>query len=298
MLAVGAAADRLREALRRAQDLADRQTMRAERPGRRGVAELLERHEVLALFSPPRWPRCNGSIEAGIGSLKRRTELGAARAGHAGYWTWDDVEGARQEANTLARPRGPHGPCPEELWSARTAISVEERAAFRACVEAFQAAARIAAGSCVGGESGVRSGRGVAREAIRFALQECGYLQYRRRSIPPPLPRQKTDAIPSRAQSRRSPRLGQSRGAGDQADSSQLNILRRVEGVSRAGKPVSENLFVCKRRQCRGVIERARRGVGQRVDDHVRKEAVCASGPGCCQSTKKSLGCGFGSVFD
>jgi hypothetical protein len=56
----------------------------------------------------------NGAIEAGIGSLKTRTERQALWAGRPGPWTWQDVEAARQEANATARPHGAYGPTPEQ----------------------------------------------------------------------------------------------------------------------------------------------------------------------------------------
>jgi hypothetical protein len=150
------------------------------------VEELLAAHGVLALYSPPHWPRYNGSVEAGIGSLKDRTDARAARAGHAGRWTWDDVAGACAEANTLSRPRGASGPSPDELWSARETITAEERAAFGAAVEEARRA-REPGESCAGTGAVVRSGRAMARCAIRLALERCGYLHYKRRAIPPPL---------------------------------------------------------------------------------------------------------------
>ena len=88
------------------------------------VQELLRMWKVAHLFSPPHWPRYNGAVEAGIGSLKGRTAAHAARHGHPGLWTWDDVAGAMLEANTLARPRGEHGPSPEALWTARSLITL------------------------------------------------------------------------------------------------------------------------------------------------------------------------------
>src|SRR5262249_50599287 len=45
------------------------------------VEELLGAHGVVALYSPPYWPRYKGSVEAGINSLKSRTEGWASRAG-------------------------------------------------------------------------------------------------------------------------------------------------------------------------------------------------------------------------
>jgi transposase InsO family protein len=159
------------------------------------VAELLAEYGVAALVSPPYWPAYNGAVEAGIGWLKDRTDAHAARAGHAGYWTWEDVAGARSEANALARPRGPLGPSPDELWAVRTAITPGERGAFAAAVEAFRKAEQTAAGTCAGGPVAVNSDRVVARCAIRLALEERGYLQYRRRTIPPPINRHQGDNI-------------------------------------------------------------------------------------------------------
>lgn len=151
------------------------------------VEELLSEHGAVALFSPPYWPRYNGSVEAGINSLKDRTDERAARAGRAGEWTRDDAAGACAEANALSRPRGESGPSPDELWSARRAIAPEERAAFGAAVGEARRAQETAAESCAEGGAVVRSGRETARCAVRLALERCGYLHYKRRSIPPPL---------------------------------------------------------------------------------------------------------------
>ena len=128
-----------------------------------------------------------GAKEAGIGSLKDRTAARAARAGRAGNWTWDDAAGACAEANTLSRPRGASGPSPDELWSVRWPITAEERAAFGAAVDESRQAQERVAKSCAAQEAVVRSGREMARCAIRLALERCGYLHYRRRTIPPPL---------------------------------------------------------------------------------------------------------------
>jgi transposase InsO family protein len=54
---------------------------------------------VEQLFSPPHFPRYNGSIEATIGSLKTRTEQHAAALGRRGIWTWPDANAARLLAN-------------------------------------------------------------------------------------------------------------------------------------------------------------------------------------------------------
>jgi transposase InsO family protein len=160
------------------------------------VRELLDEHGVAGLVSAPHWPRYNGAIEAGIGSLKGRTDGHAARAGHPGYWTSDDVAAAVAEANALARPFGPAGASPDEAWAARTPITGEEREAFQGCVEKWRNEESSVAGSCTRAGDAVRSERAMARSAIRLALEERGYLQYRRRRIPPPIHARKAASIP------------------------------------------------------------------------------------------------------
>lgn len=161
-----------------------------------GVQELLRMWNVAHLFSPPHWPRYNGAVEAGIGSLKARTDACAARHGRPGRWTWDDVAAAMLEANLFARPRGERGPSPDELWRLRSPIATTERDRFAASVSRQMTLRNPEADSCETSQSEVQSMRRSAREAIRLALEECGYLTYSRRRIPPPIPRRKTDSIP------------------------------------------------------------------------------------------------------
>ncbi|MBA4192193.1 MAG: hypothetical protein C0467_29825 [Planctomycetaceae bacterium] len=147
------------------------------------VRQLLKTHGVESLLSPPYWPAYNGAVEAGIGSLKDRTDASAARAGHPGYWTCDDVARARLETNALARPDGENGPTPDETWRRRTPATDGERAAFRTAVGEM----RTALETCNESGEAVTSERKVARSAIRLTLKQRGYLQYRRRPIPPPI---------------------------------------------------------------------------------------------------------------
>jgi transposase InsO family protein len=160
------------------------------------VQDLLRSHQVECLFSPPYWPRYNGAIESGIGALKVRTDAHAARAGHPGYWTWDDTAGAFLEANELSQPYGPNGPSPDESWAARAPILADERRAFRMCFLGHLAKEKTPTNSCVDAVNEVWSERAMAREAIRLALEECGYLHYTRRRILPPIPGRKAASIP------------------------------------------------------------------------------------------------------
>ncbi len=92
------------------------------------VTELLRIHQVAHLLSPAYYPRYNGSIEAGIGSLKLRTDQVAIRQGHPAKWTLDDLATAVAEANSGVRDRGKRSI--EEVWDCRERIGDRERAAF------------------------------------------------------------------------------------------------------------------------------------------------------------------------
>jgi putative transposase len=100
--------------------------------------ELLAQWQVIALYSPPGYPQYNGAIEAGIGALKVRTHDRAVRQGRPGEWTLEDAEAARQQANTLGRPWGAHGPTPAERWANRRVVTLEEREAFAASVASLE----------------------------------------------------------------------------------------------------------------------------------------------------------------
>jgi transposase InsO family protein len=155
----------------------------------------LLRFEVLPLFSPPYWPRYNGAIEAGIGSLKTRTEDHAKRHGRPAWWTCDDVEAARLEANATARPKGPEGPTPDELWDARVLLSADERTLFGTSVTQERITARIELGLSIEGQLATFDARAVDRQAIRRALVEHDYLLLSRRRIPLAFTQPKTAEI-------------------------------------------------------------------------------------------------------
>jgi hypothetical protein len=142
---------------------------------------------VLPLFSPPYLPSYNGSIEAGIGSLKSRTESQASRKDHPGCWTWDDVAAAREEANATARPRGPQQPTPAEAWAARPRLSATSRALFQATVARYRTEARAEEGHASDGPLDEKVQRALDRKAFRRALVEHGYLLLQRRQIPLPI---------------------------------------------------------------------------------------------------------------
>jgi len=146
--------------------------------------EYLAAWGVIPLFSPAYWPRYNGAIEAGIGSLKTRTERHASASGRATFWTCDDVAAAQAEANSTARPKGPKGPTPGELWAARRKITPEERTLFQASVNQEHTEVRVKDGWLTEGPLNAKDARTVERQAIRRALERHGYLLYARRRVP------------------------------------------------------------------------------------------------------------------
>lgn len=163
--------------------------------GAQEVQALCRQFGVLNLFSPPQTPRYNGSIEAGIGSLTTRTEQAAARRGYPDAWTWDDAELARLEANATARPRGISGPSPNELWSARTLITPQERDAFGQTAAWLRKGLELDLESPTAIPLSEMEERAINRKAIRRALVEHGYLRYKRRRIYPPIRKQKAARI-------------------------------------------------------------------------------------------------------
>jgi len=102
------------------------------------VRNLLRQWATALLLSPRRRPQYNGSVEAANGPMKTRTEHQAALAGRPGQWASDDLAAAREQANQLLRPRGPHGPTPQDLWLRRPPITDRQRRRFAAAVDRFR----------------------------------------------------------------------------------------------------------------------------------------------------------------
>jgi transposase InsO family protein len=140
------------------------------------TARLLDQWQVCALFSPPQLPAYNGACEAGIGSLKTRTYYQALQHGHPGHWTSDDVEAARQEANELARPRGPKGPSPAQAWQERRPIHPDERSEFRALVHQQTEDLRLREGLLPMADLDHPARAAITRQAIRRSLVASGLL--------------------------------------------------------------------------------------------------------------------------
>jgi transposase InsO family protein len=159
------------------------------------VVTWADRHKVLMLYSPVGTPEYNGAIEAGIGSIKCRAFFPAARRGHPGEWTCDDIQEAVEEANHTARPFGLRGPTPEAVWNSKKPISEKERRRFQKAYNRHYERECRERGISDLSDVAAHQKESVDRIAIRRALVEEGYLVIRRRRITPPFRRWKSDRL-------------------------------------------------------------------------------------------------------
>jgi hypothetical protein len=160
-------------------------------------AALLEA-TVAQLFSPPRRPQYNGALERSNGTLKIYTHQQAVVAGHPFRWTSDDLERARQLANTISRPWGHDGPTPEEAWQQRAPITDDERARFQATLaeQRLEAARDLALDTA--GALSVSQRAELDRLALSRTLQHLGYLTKTRVQRPPKKPKRLSRAALAR----------------------------------------------------------------------------------------------------
>lgn len=191
------------------------------------VQRLLAENSVLPLFSPPYWPRYNGACEKSIGWMKTRVRHLAELDLRPETWSSVDLQRARAIANEITRPWGHRGPTRAEVWNARQAIPDEQRTrlcelrdrcrenrlaelreaklgpnrtvadAVRDQSISLEAALRPGAG----GRSTPAPGSGqsapttlskhelasLERKALADALEQLGFLSYRRRQFTPPI---------------------------------------------------------------------------------------------------------------
>jgi hypothetical protein len=154
--------------------------------------DLLGEADVAQLFSPVRRPQYNGALERSNGMLKTYTHHHAVCAGHPFRWTSDDVEHARQLANTISRPWGDGGPSPEQAWNLRSPIPTEKRQAFAAALGERRAWAARELDLDPAAELSVADRARLDRLAISQTLQDLGYLTLRPVRRPPQKPKRLT----------------------------------------------------------------------------------------------------------
>jgi hypothetical protein len=143
----------------------------------------LRRWQVWPLYSPPGQPGYNGAIEASIGSLKKRTQFQAERAGQPLCWTGADLDRARTLVNEETR-RQVAGPTPAAAWQARQPLTEEERDAWSGRVQGALALARQEAGLALDAELSHYEQAALHRRVLEPALVESGLLTITRRRLP------------------------------------------------------------------------------------------------------------------
>ena len=137
---------------------------------------LLAEYGILHLKSPPYTPAYNGAIETGIGTLKTHAHHISARHDRPGEWTCDDVEEARRLGNAYGRPFGRRAGSPDEEWAMHRRSTDGTRRRLREVYD----------------EEVTQEKDAIDRFAISAALRRCGYLEFRRRRITPPIHARKT----------------------------------------------------------------------------------------------------------
>jgi transposase InsO family protein len=144
------------------------------------LTEFLAANQVSQLFSPAGRPQYNGALERSNGVLKTYTGLHAIREGHPFRWTSDDVEHARQLANTISRPWGPKGPTPDEAWQNRQPVTAQQRGEFFRSVQAQLPQAAEDQGLPAVTSLTPAQNRMVTRMAIERVLEQSGHLTMKR----------------------------------------------------------------------------------------------------------------------
>jgi hypothetical protein len=161
------------------------------------LERMLSPYGVAVLYSPAYTPSYNGSVEAGVGAMKGRTEMQSWLRGASGSWTWEDLEAARQEANGANVCRRESSPTRAQVWESRPRLGEEARAGLRA--EVLRQQPKI--GSAEAWAEKEASGGSVLdkgcpwRVVLRRALVTLGYLVLSWRRISLPIKLQKTDKI-------------------------------------------------------------------------------------------------------
>lgn len=142
---------------------------------------------VLILWSPPRTPRYNGSIESTIRWLQERTEHQATSAGRRAMWTAEDLKKARERTNELPKDARGSTKSRGEVFSARAAIAPAARAAFQERCAEERAPERRARGIAADAALKRHERAKIDRQALCRALVALGYLTITKRVVPLPL---------------------------------------------------------------------------------------------------------------
>jgi hypothetical protein len=138
---------------------------------------LLARHGIVHLRSPRAWPQYNGACEAGIGLLRVLTDSVAAGHGRTHRWTLEDLEEARERANTLPRYRGLSLVPASKEWKTRRRVTAPGRRRLRRAIERHHSLQRRRDPKYCRHRARLR------RRVIQDALMELGFLEVRCRWV-------------------------------------------------------------------------------------------------------------------
>jgi hypothetical protein len=141
---------------------------------------MLDEAAVSQLFSPAGHPQFNGSLERSNATLKTYTHQQAIAEGHPFGWTSDDLERARELANTISRPWGHRGPSPDQRWRSRTPITDQQRAQFEQLLTEHRSIAAEDLGLDLSAQLSHVDRSRLDRLAIGRTLEELAYLTKRR----------------------------------------------------------------------------------------------------------------------
>jgi hypothetical protein len=128
-------------------------------------------------------------LERSNSTLKTYTHQQAVCQGHPFRWTSEDLDKARQLANTISRPWGHEGPTPEEAWQQRTLITDQEREQFQTTFQAQRIEAAADLGMDIRGSLSVSQRARLDRLALSRTLQQLEYLTKTRVDRPPKKPK-------------------------------------------------------------------------------------------------------------
>lgn len=150
--------------------------------GTDAVECVLGAHGILGLNSPPGTPGYNGACEAGIGSLKVRSQHHASACGRAQVWTCDDLEAAREQVNARVRETGLSA---ADIWSTRRPYGEREREQLWSRYRTHWQAEHAVRGLDPARELERHEKASLDRAAISRALEEEGLVRFRSRWIRP-----------------------------------------------------------------------------------------------------------------
>jgi hypothetical protein len=147
--------------------------------------EFLARWSVFPLYSPPYCASYNGVCERANATLKLTTAHVAERANRGGWWRSEDLHEARLLANRERRPWGAAGASPEQRWTERNLVSLDERQNVWQEIERRRAQVREAREIDLDVWLAHYAQAEIDRDAASPVLAELGYFQVTRRRYTP-----------------------------------------------------------------------------------------------------------------